>query len=732
MQATLNTNDLSGAASLVDVLRQRSLELGDKLVFSFLLTGDGEEVRISYRQLDRRAQAIAASLQSHADRGDRALLLYPPGLEFIEAFFGCLYAGMIAVPVSPPRRTRAASSLTEIFRASSPALVLSTADHWQHEQQTYAAVPGLMQPVLVLTDEIHDDQCREWHDPQVDGSQVAFLQYTSGSTSTPKGVMLSHKNLLSNSELIRQSFGSRSEGWGVSWLPLYHDMGLIGGMIQPLYCGGSTLLLAPAAFLQRPLLWLDAVSRTRSIISGGPDFAYELCARRITPAERAGLDLSCWEVAFTGAEPIRARTLDHFTEAFASCGFRRETFYPCYGLAEATLIVTGGPRQTLPTVVDVDPVALAHHSVHRVSDRQDEARTLVASGGRLPGQRIEIVHPDAHVVCPEGRVGEIWVQGPSVAQGYYGLPEVTEATFGARLADTDEGPFLRTGDLGFLDGDRLYVTGRLKDLIIIRGRNFYPQDIEHTVERSHDAFRTGYCAALTVDDGVQEQLVIVQEIEPRRRDVDLDAAIQAIRRAVAAQHELQAHAIVLAKAGVLPKTTSGKTRRFAVRELYLDGKLQPLAQWLNESTDLDGQLDEIPASAISPNATAAQIQQWLVERLAVRTRTPRGSVSVTRPFAEFGMTSLDAVEISADLQRWLGRSVAPTVVYHYPNIETLAQWLASPPECAEQPTVAAVNSSAVGQPEDDDPQRIRTEVLSLSEDELVDYLASEMAKQEGP
>jgi acyl carrier protein len=367
--------------------------------------------------------------------------------------------------------------------------------------------------------------------------------------------------------------------------------------------------------------------------------------------------------------------------------------------------------------------------VHHVAEREDGARSLVSSGGGLPGQRVMIVNPDARLRCPEGRVGEIWVQGPSVAQGYFGLPAATAATFDARLADTDEGPFLRTGDLGFLEADRLFVTGRLKDLIIIRGRNYYPQDIEHTVERSHEAFRVGHCAALAVDDGYEEQLVIVQEIEPRQRKLDPDEAIRTIRQAVAANHELEPHAIVLAKAGVLPKTTSGKTRRFAVRELYLEEKLKPLAEWRNDAWESTQRLHDIAPAMTARRATRDEIQQWLVERLAVRLRLPQHEVQVTRPFADFGMASLDAVEISGDLQRWLGRSVPPTVVYHYPDIESLAAWLASAPTPAELRDDARSASDAVGQREDDDLDRLAREVRALSAEELDAYLTREMAEQ---
>ncbi len=326
--------------------------------------------------------------------------------------------------------------------------------------------------------------------------------------------------------------------------------------------------------MQRPALWLETISQTRAAVSGGPDFAYDLCVRKISPDERKKLDLSHWKVAFTGAERIRVETIERFAEAFASCGFRRESFFPCYGLAEATLMVSGGPRQTAPTIVHVRADALGGGRAREVSHADPSARTLVGCGQCLPGQKILIVDSRTRRPCDDREVGEIWVQGPSVGGGYFQRPEVTAATFDGRLATSGEGPFLRTGDLGFLHAGQLFVTGRIKDVIIIRGRNYYPEDIEHSVERADAAFRIGYCAAFSVDVGNRERLVVVQEIEPRRRNLEAEAALQAVRRAIAAEHELEVYAIVLAKAGEIPKTSSGKTRRSACRERYLSGQLK--------------------------------------------------------------------------------------------------------------------------------------------------------------
>ena len=350
--------------NLVELLHARASALGNKPAFRFISgQADEEELSLTYRALHERAAALASHLQTLAPRGERALLLFPPGLDFVTAFFGCLYAGIVAVPVASPTRNRRTSSLEAIFHAAKPSIVLSTTAHRQLIEQSCANLPELFERPWIATDRVENDRQHGWHGVAVDREQTAFLQFTSGSTSSPKGVVLTHGNLMYNAGLIEQAFHNTPESSAVFWLPLYHDMGLIGGVVQPIYCGGSCTLLAPAAFLQRPALWLETISRTGATVSGGPDFAYDLCVRKISAEDRKGLDLSHWEVAFTGAERIRAETIEKFSEAFAPCGFRREAFFPCYGLAETTLMVSGGPRQTAPTIIRVQTDALANHQI---------------------------------------------------------------------------------------------------------------------------------------------------------------------------------------------------------------------------------------------------------------------------------------------------------------------------------------------------------------------------------
>jgi acyl-CoA synthetase (AMP-forming)/AMP-acid ligase II/acyl carrier protein len=719
----------SAADSLVEVLRRRASEMGHKEAFCYLAGDGGDEVAMTYRGLDERAMAIGAELQSMAAPGDRAILLFPPGLDFVAAFFGCMYAGIAAVPIAPPGRNSFAWSGEAILEASKPSLVLSTARHCQKAAQTYAT-PRLLQQPWVAVDTIPGDRAGEWRDPGIDGRRPAFLQYTSGSTSAPKGVTLSHRNLLNNAAIIQHAFGNTSDSRAVFWLPLYHDMGLIGGVIQPVYCGGGCTLMAPAAFLQRPAFWLETISRKRATVAGGPDFAFDACARKVRDEDRQGLDLSSWEVAFVGAEPIRAQTLDRFSRAFAPCGFRREAFFPCYGLAEATLMVSGGPRSAGPTTIQVRADALAGHRVRLTSHDGPAARRLVGCGESLPDHRIVIVDPETRLPCSDEQVGEVWVRGPSVACGYYEQPAATAAAFDGRLAHTGEGPFLRTGDLGFLRDNQLFVTGRLKDLIIIRGRNLYPEDIEQSVERAFDGLRVGYGAAFAVDGEDREGLVVVQEVEPRRRDLDLHRALQAIRHAIGARHDVEVRSICLVKAGTLLKTSSGKTRRSACREQYLSGRMEILADWQSHGEDAEEE-ESLEPSAASPRAvTAGEVEAWLSQRIASRLRLPRSQVLASTPFMEFGMSSLDAVEIAADLQRWLGRSLSPTAIYNYPSISALARWLAGP--AADGRPMAAAQPAPL--PQDQETDQFARQLGQLTGEEMDKFMliVEELTQQEGP
>ncbi len=574
-------------ATLVDLLGYRAHNQSESTAYTFLQDdGETEAGRLTYKELDLKARAIAARLQNLDATVSRALLLYPPGLEFIAAFFGCLYAGVVAVPAYPPRRNQNMSRLQVIVADAHATVALTTTSLLGNIEGCFAQNRELAELRWLATDNIASDLAEAWREPFVKSDTLAFLQYTSGSTGTPKGVMLSHGNLLHNSALIHKCFADTPNSQGVSWLPPYHDMGLIGGVLQPLYVGAPMILMSAVAFMQKPCRWLQAISRFKATTSGGPNFAYDLCIRKITPEQRASLDLSSWEVAFTGAEPVRAETLERFAATFEPCGFRREAFHPCYGMAETTLIVSGGLKTAPPIISQVDGAALEQNQVLKAASNREGTRAIVSVGRSWLDQKILIVDPESLTTCPDSKVGEIWVSGPSVAQGYWNRAEETKQTFHAYPADIgneagrSSEPFLRTGDLGFLQDGELFVTGRIKDVIIIRGQNHYPQDIELTVEKSHPALRPGCGAAFSVEVKDSERLVVVQEVERSYlRKLDVQELVGNIRQAVTAQHDLQIYATVLVKTGSIPKTSSGKIQRHACRSGFLTGSLNVVEDW---------------------------------------------------------------------------------------------------------------------------------------------------------
>jgi acyl-CoA synthetase (AMP-forming)/AMP-acid ligase II/acyl carrier protein len=674
----LRPNDGTGT-TWVQLLQARAAQQGERKAFCFLVDGEQQEVWLTYAQLDRAARSVASRLGSTYPAGSRALLLYPPGLEFIVGLFGCWYAGLVAVPAYPPRSAHHASSLKTlqgIAADAEPSVVLTAARLQSVIEATKQAVPALAEVPVISSDDSSPPADHAWVHPAIDARTLACLQYTSGSTAAPKGVMLTHANLFHNSAIIRECFGHTAHSQGVIWLPPFHDMGLIGGVLQPVYSGFPVTLMAPAAFLQRPVRWLEAISRFRGTTSGGPNFAYELCIRHAREMDFAKLDLSSWDLAFNGAEPIDPRTIDRFSATFAACGFRREAFYPCYGLAESTLIVSGGRKADAPVIRSFDAAAFEDHRVQPASS-DESAKRLVGCGQAQADGVIEIVDPATHTRCAAGRIGEVWVRSSSVAAGYYQNPGATEEVFAARLSGSDDRPFLRTGDLGFVDNGELFLTGRLKDLIIIRGRNHYPHDIEQTVQESHKALRRDSGAAFSIGTDGGEQLVVLQEVERTQRDADLDGMIGAIRQAIAEEHEIQAHAVVLLKPGGVYKTSSGKIRRNDCRRAFLKSELEPLAQWIQSSAPVEPALAE-PAMAAVPQ-TAEAIENVIVARLAAALNVHPDEIDPAEPFARYGLDSVGASELAATLEKDLGRELPGTLFYDYPSARDLAEHLASQP-----------------------------------------------------
>jgi acyl-CoA synthetase (AMP-forming)/AMP-acid ligase II len=576
-------------SNIIDLLDDREQYQPNKTAFTFLKDGETQLVNLTYQELTRQAKAIASHLDAlKIKRGDRAVLVYPfdGALEFIAAFFGCLYAGIIAVPCYPPQNRLALKDLQSRLVSCQSEIILTTKSYLaklKSQLVTSEANSNFQNLQWLATDEVSEDFVYNCTQKKCDRDTLAFLQYTSGSTGIPKGVMVTHGCILHNQKMLQMAFGHTEAASGVGWLPLFHDMGLIGTVLQAVYLGSPCLFMSPVTFIQKPIRWLQAVSRYQATTSGAPNFAYELLTRRATDEQIASLDLSNWTVAFCGAEPIRAETLDQFATKFAPCGFRREAFYPCYGMAEATLFITGGIKTEPPVVKYVESVALEKNQVVTTSSPKEGYKAIVGCGRTWLDGKIAIANPETLTLCPPNRIGEIWVSGSGITKGYWNLPEETERTFQAYLKDTGKGPFLRTGDLGFVDDGELFITGRLTDLMVFWGFNHYPQHIEETIEKCHPALRAGGGAAFAIAVNGEDKLVIVQEIERSyRQSLVVDEVVEAIRWTVFQEHFIDVYGIVLLKTGSIPKTSSGKVQRKACKSQFLEGSLEIVGEWRSQ------------------------------------------------------------------------------------------------------------------------------------------------------
>lgn len=605
--------------SLVDLGRSRAVHQKSKMAYSMLKYGAELDDQLTYEQADLRARALAVKLHSLGARGRNALLLFPSGLEFVVAFMGCLYAGVAAVPTPlPGRKDKDWIKAAAIAKDANVAVVLTVAAQAEFIRDFMGEDEFLRSVPCVETDIVSDELAAQWSDPGVTHDDIAFLQYTSGSTGMPKGVIVTHGNLLHNQEMMRKAYLHTEDTVFVSWLPLFHDMGLIGNVLHTLYLGGQCYLMTPVAFLQQPLRWLQAVSDFKASTCFAPNFAYDLCLRRITEEQRDALDLSHWTLALNGAEPVCVDTLERFAEFFAPCGFKWSAHYPAYGLAEATLFVAGAGRYEEPHIVRVDRQELQNHRVV-YSDAPEGTQRLVCSGLTNTVQQVAIVNPDNFKRCASDEVGEIWIKGGSVAKGYWQKSEQTEETFNAHIADDGDGPYLRTGDLGFVDEGRLFITGRLKDVVIVNGANFYPQDIELAVQNNHSALRHGYGAAFGIEQDGSEQIVVVQEVERTQlKKIDRQEVFANIRQTVLREFQIQVAAIVLIKPMTLPQTSSGKIQRRGTRKQFYEHGLAEIASWYGSESlrrEVEGG-DAIAATATrgasaDSAAKANEMIQWL-------------------------------------------------------------------------------------------------------------------------
>ncbi len=650
------------ALTLVDLLCLRGSGAAEKNNGYTFLTGDDQPGELlCYAELDRQARRIAARLLSEGRSGSRCLILCSPGPAYLASLFGCLYAGVTAVTAYPPRARRKDERLDAVIQDADAGFALVDAGLYRRKSMLCRSTPALGKLAWLDADAMRfASGAAHWSRPNVSPDDIAILQYTSGSTATPRGVQLTHRNLLHNLEVIYDAFDfGPAEQIGVCWLPPYHDMGLIGGLLQPMYGGLSTGVMSPASFIQRPLRWLQAISKYRVNISGGPNFAYDLCVEHVRDDQLRGLDLSCWTLAFNGAEPIVPETLERFVDKFGRCGFRAEAFLPCYGLAESTLLVSGGPRRVPPRT--------------RVFDGE---RRTVSSGRVSHLQTVKIVDANTGTVCAPGEEGEIWISSDSVSSGYWNRPEETRQTFAGRLPN-DPRYYLRSGDLGRIEDEHLYVTGRLKDLIVLRGRNLHPHELESTADRSHPQLIVHGAAAFTVSNPTDHTLCLALVLELKRGTAKehYEDIVAAVRSQIATEFDIQVDAIDLVRSGVLPRTSSGKPRRRETREKFEAGELSPLLAW---RTAAMGQATaETAAEPTAVNMPQTEVQRWLAARIAKQVSIPIERVNIESPFAEFGLDSVSAVMIAGELEELLGRKLPATLFYDAPNILEVSRLVAA-------------------------------------------------------
>lgn len=650
-----------GPVTLVDVARFRAQRTPEKPAYSFVGEDLEIEAQLSYAELDRGACAIADELSSRTKleldgTAPRVLLVFPPGLDYVQAFFGCLYGGFVAVPTYPPR-TGGDGAIARVVADCRPQAILTTPE--LAEQLAAADWFRELGPVLIVSTAVPASTTSR-HTPPTP-AHVAFLQYTSGSTGNPKGVVVTHENLMHNQQVIADCYGTQESDEWFTWLPMYHDMGLIGTILHPLYRGSHVRLASPFHFIRRPRFWLEAITRFRVNVSGGPNFAYQLCLERLPVEQLAGLDLSSWRIAFNGAEPVLPATLRAFSEHFSPVGFQGDALRPSYGLAEATLCVTTSGLGA-PAVVGRYDRALLEKNVARKSTAASPAAELSGCGPSTT-RGVVIADPDSRAPVAEGGVGEIWVNSRSVAAGYWNKPELSEHTFRARLSSGDARTFLRTGDLGFVENGELFVTGRLKDLIIVRGRNYYAQDIEQIAEASHECLRPGGSAAFTVDEGQSDagMVVVLEVARTHLKTLDAPQVCDRVRRAVGEQLGLPIYDVVLLKPGTVPKTTSGKVRRSESRKLWAAGSLP--------------RLNELGSTGAVPAATLTAAEQ----RLAQLWQRVLG-VTVSGPQADlfqYGADSVKVVELAHAAEQEFGWKVPIRALYESSSLSEMASMLES-------------------------------------------------------
>ena len=644
----------------------------------------------TFQSLHEDAQRIAAYLQAKGLAGRNVLLLFPSGIDYVRTFFGCLYAGVTPVPAYPPMGAKDLTRLQNIANDCNAGAILSnrvlapTIENWTSNLGYHNSVPSL------AVEEMLAGNLDAGFEPyQADPNELAFLQYTSGSTGHPKGVEITHGNLLANFRQIAHGFLHGNDKLSeidplsgdnqlrlVTWLPPFHDMGLIGGVLTPVCIGAQVSLMAPLTFLKRPMLWLKTISEQKAHVSGGPNFGYQYCVQKISEEQAEQLDLSTWEIAFNGAEPIQAQALRNFSERFKASGFKSSAFLPCYGLAEASLFVAGSPSGRGARTLNADLSQLAQGRFKH-TDNVSGNNSLVSSGTSAINTEVRIVNPRTLTPCNEGEVGEIWINSPSVARGYWNKPQFSKSVFGATLKDTGKGdenkkPFLRSGDLGFVQDGELYVTGRIKEMIIIAGRNHYPQDIEQTLQSANPTFKGGGGAAFSITRDGEEELVIVQEID-RAAGKQADFKMLAAEgiKAISSRHGITPHALVLVSGSTIPKTSSGKIQRAAAKNTYQEGNVVPVYVWQAgkqsiKSTPSEKECDnEFVDDWYSE--LHREVQDWVAEKLDIENH----HIDLDVTFSDLGVNSIETVELVDRIQDRIGRVIPATELLRYPTVKAL-------------------------------------------------------------
>jgi len=652
--------------TLPEIIQTRAIHTPSETAYIFLRDGEDDEERISYDELFRAATGIAGKLAGISAKGERALMLFPPGLEFVKALYGCFFAGIIAVPAYAPRKNRSLERIKTLVVDSGATVVLCIADIFQSFERSFSDLEELKGLKWLMIEDCLHNNASQWTNPlPPQPTDVALLQYTSGSTGKPKGVMVTHRNILRNAMFIRNSFSLSRKSVSVTWLPSFHDMGLIDGVIDPVFNGYPGVIIPPVAFIQKPLRWLKAISKYRGTHGGAPNFAFDHCVDGIPEEERAGLDLSSLSTLYCGAEPIRKSTFARFIETYRDFGFGTPMLYPCYGMAETTLIISGPPAGRGPVYLCVSADALALNRIKKAAETDHDARFLVGVGHPWLDTEVKIVNPETLALCDDDEVGEIWVSGSIVTAGYWDKEAETRESFAATIGGNLSVKYLRTGDLGFFDQGELYITGRLKDMIILQGRNYYPQDIEFVAEASHPALRPNASAAFSIDIDDDEKLVIVAEVERSAiRNLDVEAVCDAMRQQVAEEFEQDVYAIQLLRTASILKTSSGKIQRKACREGFLQKSLEMVGESVRASK-------ELPTGSVVADLTS--LQAWLIAWIHIHLKIPIDQIDQAKAISVYGLNSMKAVQLQQDVLTKFGVNIPPYIFFDKITVKELCE-----------------------------------------------------------